>query len=50
MQDVTMRGNYGADSSLDYSWPGSASLCGLMPGFIGVAVPVYVYVLAAPVE
>ncbi len=29
---------------------GSAYLCGLIPGFIGVAMLMYVYVLAAPIE
>jgi hypothetical protein len=29
---------------------GSPYLCGLIPGFIGVAMLVYVYVLAVPVE
>ncbi|MGH9562711.1 MAG: hypothetical protein ACRD3S_14765 [Terracidiphilus sp.] len=29
---------------------GSAYLCGLIPGFIGVAMLVYVYMLAAPIE
>ena len=29
---------------------GSAYLCGLIPGFIGVAMLVYVYVMAAPIE
>ncbi len=30
--------------------PGSPALAGLIPGFIGVAFLVYVYVLAAPIE
>jgi hypothetical protein len=32
------------------SGAGSAYLCGLIPGLVGVAMLVYVYVLAAPVE
>ncbi len=29
---------------------GSAYLCGLIPGFIGVAMLIYVYFMAAPIE
>ena len=33
-----------------YGGPGPVYLCGLIPGLVGVAMLVYVYVLAAPVE